>query len=99
MARDLIRLFQKDDSSILRSNDGYGFLSLKPIGKIMTLVRQNPSSPEQVVEDMVKEHSILIPKKAVAYTISDFNGGTQKIVEYEGREITLSVYALQFYSY
>ncbi len=67
-------------------------------GKIRTVVFENPVDVEEAMNKYVKDYPASIPKLANSYVISDFNGGTQKVVKDDkDKEHVLSVYALQFY--
>ena len=72
--------------------------NISPVGKIRTVVFENFVEVEEAMNKYANDYPASIPKLANSYIISDFNGGTQKIMrDDEGKEHILSVYALQFY--
>ena len=98
---NLEQLFQDEHGTLhLRDSTLYDY---ENVGKIRTITLKNPFYAWEEKKRRDKEGQILIPKDidgfhANAVVVSEFNGATQKVVEVEGIEVMLSVYAVQFYN-
>ncbi len=69
------------------------------VGRITTIVVPNPEiNAASVIDGLAQRDSPLIPPRANAYVISDFNGDTQHIRKDDaGQERMYATYAVQFY--
>jgi len=71
-----------------------------PIGKMGTIVVANPCLDiSKFINEMLERNSVVIPREANAYVVSDFSGDTQHLrkSDLEGHEEFYAVYAFQFY--
>ena len=92
----LQRLIQEETGSLCTKDRTqiFGWYE-KSLGKIQTLVVQNPCLDiNRVINELAEQDSLFIPHGANAYVASDFNGSTNHIRE-DGKQ--WSVYAIQFY--
>ena len=89
----LERLIQRDNSSLLFDENETPVDAFR-VGNIITVRAVNPTLlSENVIAELSANNSQIIPKKANAYTISDFNPDTQFVIG----ERAYSCYSIQFY--
>ncbi|MBP7708285.1 hypothetical protein KA107_01255 [Candidatus Pacearchaeota archaeon] len=99
--RKLERLTQDAAGTLHRAGGKVLFSSeVHHAGKIMPLVVLNPCNDiSEVIDEMVKRDSTVIPAGANSYVVSDFCGDTQHVRESseDGSKKLYSVFAIQFY--